>query len=171
MTPTEPSILQRLPGLHDADLLARLARPADYRPDILAAVLAECDRRGLTVPPGAREAAAQALAEARTHPPPASRRRLRQAAAGVLLLGLAAALLLALASGPGTPDPLGRGPLDTKQGLRELEVLGGKGNVLALQLRQALAVLLQGRGLALTVAGLSALLALLLHRLGREPRP
>ncbi len=54
MTPAEPSFLQRLPGLDAADLLARLAHPADYRPDILEAVLAECDRRALSVPPADR---------------------------------------------------------------------------------------------------------------------
>ncbi len=161
---------ERLPAFSDADLRACLARPRDYRAEALAAVLAECARRGLPVTDAERAAVQGALALRAAEGAGPDPHRMRRLARWTLLLGLAAAALIYLTAHPPPPEALGTDPLDTKRYLRELEVLGGKGNVLGLQFRQWFAGLWQGRALAGTVAALSGLLAALFRWLGREPR-
>ena len=162
---------ERLPAFSDAELRACLARPRDYRAEALAAVLAECARRGLPVTDAERAAVQGALALRAAEGAGPDPHRMRRLARWTLILGLAAAALIYLTAHPPPPEPLGTDPLDTKRYLRELEVLGGKGNVLGLQFRQWFAGLWQGRALAGTVAALSGLLAALFRWLGREPRP
>ena len=162
---------ERVPAFSDADLRACLARPGDYRAEALAAVLAECARRGLPVTDAEHAAVQGALAFRAAEGAGPDPHRMRRLARWTLLLGCAAAALIYLTAHPPPPDPLGTDPLDTKRYLRELEVLGGKGNVLGLQFRQWFAGLWQGRALAGTVAVLSGLLAALFCLLGREPRP
>lgn len=55
--------------------------------------------------------------------------------------------------------------------LRQMEVYGGKANVLAYELREWFAGLWHGRALAFTVAGLSALLALAVFGVFPPPPP
>jgi hypothetical protein len=160
--------LQRMPTLSDADLQAYLDRPGDFRPEAVAAAAAELRRRGL----GPSEAVWASLQAALAPPPPpgSSRlaRRMRALSPWVLGLGLAAALLVYGMAGPADPQALG--PLDSKRYLRELEVYGGRANVVALQLREAFAGLWRGRALAGTLAVLSAAASLLLRLAGRPPR-
>lgn len=56
-------------------------------------------------------------------------------------------------------DPLGYEPEDTKRYLRDLEMYGGKANILATQFRRWFGGLWQGRPLAGTLAALTVLLA------------
>ncbi len=81
-------------------------------------------------------------------------------ARGIVLAGLAAALLIFLTAAPATENPLGYRPEDTKRYLREMEIYGGRANVLASEFRQWFEGLWHGRALAFTVAGLSLLFAL-----------
>jgi hypothetical protein len=81
-------------------------------------------------------------------------------AAGILLAGFAAALAIYLTATPPPDNPLGYRPEDSKRYLREMEVYGGKANVLASEFRQWFDGLWHGRSLAFTVACLSVLLAL-----------
>ncbi len=80
-------------------------------------------------------------------------------AAGILCAGCAAALFIYLTAAPPS-DPLGERLEDSKRYLRQMEIYGGKANVLASEIRERFAGLWHGRALAFTVGGLSALLAL-----------
>jgi len=96
--------------------------------------------------------------------PPGGLTRLLQArrnaiAAGILFAGLAAGLLIYLTATP-PDDRLGDRPEDSKQYLRQMEVYGGRANLLASEIREWFDGLWHGRALAFTVACLSALLAL-----------
>jgi hypothetical protein len=86
-------------------------------------------------------------------------RQIRQIVATLLALGLGSALTIYLTAGPTPADPLGYDPLNTKKYLRELELYGGKANVLSVELRQWFSGLWHGRTLAATVAVLTISLA------------
>jgi len=88
------------------------------------------------------------------------RARRKDIAAAIVLAGLIAALAIYLTAAPPSENPLGYNPEDSKEYLRQLEMYGGKANVLAVELRQWFDSLWQGKTLALTVAVLSVLLAL-----------
>jgi hypothetical protein len=162
------SFHQRIPTLSDDQLRGYLDRPGDFRPEAVRAAAEELRRRGLGPTEAEWRALEAALAPAEaTGPDP---RRLRALARWTLVLGLGAAVLIFLTAKPAPPDPLGYDPMDTKRYLRELEVFGGKANILATQFRQWFEGLWEGRNLAYTVAALTGLLAALFRFLGREPR-
>src|ERR1700680_5014027 len=82
---------------------------------------------------------------------------LRTISAAILIGGLAAAIVIYANAGPAPEYPLGSDPEDSKVYLRQLELYGGKANVLAVELRQWFDGLWHGRSLAFTVAVLAAL--------------
>ncbi len=85
----------------------------------------------------------------------------RQAiAAAILVLGFAAGTVLYIAARPAQDDLLREEEEASKVYQRQMEVYGGKANVFASQVREWLAGLWHGKTLGVTVACLSALLAL-----------
>ena len=84
---------------------------------------------------------------------------LRTISAAILIGGLAAAIVIYANAGPAPEYPLGSDLEDSKVYLRQLELYGGKANVLAVELRQWFDGLWHGRSLAFTVAVLAALVA------------
>ncbi|HKF42512.1 MAG TPA: hypothetical protein VKJ00_15025 [Thermoanaerobaculia bacterium] len=85
--------------------------------------------------------------------------RLRFATRAIILVGLAAAVIIYITAGPPPQNPLGYDPLQTKAYRHELEVFGGKANLLVAEFQDWFAGLWQGRQLAYTVAVLSLLAA------------
>ena len=81
-------------------------------------------------------------------------------AAAIVLAGFTTAFAIYLIATPPPDNPLGYRPEDTKQYLREMELYGGKANVLASEFRQWLEGFWYGRSLAFTVAFISVLFAL-----------
>jgi hypothetical protein len=170
-----PTFQARIPALSDAELLNYLAHFQDYRSEAVELALAELERRGLAMATedlarireglGQRHAAAQArlnrsfvtglgsTLEGRLA-------RLRLITGGILAMGLGATLAIYLSAAPNGANPLGFEPEDSKRYLRDVEVYGGKVNLLASQIRDAWNGLWHGRNLAFTVGGLTILLAL-----------
>lgn len=93
----------------------------------------------------------------------------RTIAVTLLSVGLASALTIVLTA-PADPGPDGTGPTDSKRFLREMEVFGGKANLLASEARLGLEGLFQGRALGGTVAVLT-LAAVFLFWLATVPLP
>ena len=87
--------------------------------------------------------------------------RRRFIAAAILAAGLGSALVIYLTATPAPPNPFGYEPEDTKRYLREMEVYGGKANVLASEFRKWFESLWHGRQLAVTVICLTLLLLFL----------
>ena len=86
--------------------------------------------------------------------------RRKPIAAAIVLVGFLAALAIYFTANPPSDNPLGYRPEDTKQYLRQMEMYGGKANVLASEFQQWFDSLWHGKRLAVTVAVLSVLLAL-----------
>ncbi|HEV8117438.1 MAG TPA: hypothetical protein VGQ32_02875 [Thermoanaerobaculia bacterium] len=87
--------------------------------------------------------------------------RLRAATRGIVIAGFAAAVILYITAGPPPQNPLGYDPLQTKAYRHELEVFGGKANVIVAEFQDWFESLWHGRQLAYTVAVLSILAAYL----------
>jgi hypothetical protein len=156
-------------------LLKYLAHFQDYRSEAVEVAMAEVEKRGLTMAGEdlarireglkQRETAAQAqlnrsfvtglggTLETRLA-------RIRLITGGILAMGLGAALAIYLSVAPSGANPLGFEPEDSKRYLRDVEVYGGKVNLLASQIRGAWNGLWHGRSLAFTVGGLTLFLAL-----------
>jgi hypothetical protein len=91
----------------------------------------------------------------------------KAASLGILIAGAIASVAIWLS----TADDLGDDLEETKPYLRQLEVYGGKANLLATQIRHGLYAALHGRGLAWTVLVIAAALALLVQFLFGKPAP
>jgi peptidoglycan/LPS O-acetylase OafA/YrhL len=91
------------------------------------------------------------------------RRRLRRLAAAVAVAGLVVATVIYFAAGPAAENPLGYDPLDTKTYVHDLELYGGKANVLAAEFREWFVGLWQGRDLAFTVGAITLFLVLVIR--------
>ena len=85
--------------------------------------------------------------------------RSRAITRAILVLGFAAAVVIYLTAQPPPGNALGYDPLDTKRYLHDLEVYGGKANVLAAQFRDWFDSLWHGKTLAFTVAVLTMMAA------------
>lgn len=88
---------------------------------------------------------------------------LRRIALAILAAGLASAVVVYVAAGPDADDPAGYDPMQTKTYLHDLELYGGKANVLAAQFREWFTGLWLGRNLAFTIAVLTVLVVLALR--------
>ena len=86
--------------------------------------------------------------------------RVKNLIALILTVGLGSAVLLFMAAQPPAASPLGYDPNDSKRYLRDMEMFGGKANIITSQFREWVGSLFQGRSLAYTVAVLTLLLAL-----------
>ena len=85
--------------------------------------------------------------------------RLRIIAAVILLTGLGSAVLIWLTAGEPPESIPGYYPEDTKKYIHDLELYGGKTNLLASELMGWFGGLWQGRSLAYTVAFLAVAIA------------
>jgi hypothetical protein len=86
--------------------------------------------------------------------------RLKRIVALILIAGFGAAIIVYVTAAPGPVGSTGYDPADSKRDLREMEIYGGKANLLAGELRHWFASLWHGRNLAFTVALLTVALAL-----------
>jgi hypothetical protein len=93
-------------------------------------------------------------------------RLLRLAAITILVVGLWSSVIIYLNAPPTPPNPLGYDPLDTKNYLRELELYGGKMNILVTEFSEWFDGLWHGKNLAFTVAFIAVVLASLCWFLG-----
>lgn len=85
--------------------------------------------------------------------------RLRGGVLAILAVGFASALGIYLTAQPPPANPLGYEPEDTKKYVRDMEVYGGKANLLASEVRHWLGSLWHGKRLAFTVVVLTVIAA------------
>jgi hypothetical protein len=84
--------------------------------------------------------------------------KLRFLSSAVLVAGLLLAVVINIRAGQVADNPLGD-PDDSKQYLRQMELYGGKANVVASDVRQWFGSLWHGKSLAFTVGFLALVLA------------
>ena len=87
------------------------------------------------------------------------------------LVGLGSAAAIYFEAGPEPENPSGYDPRDSKTYLLRMEEIGGKANVLAVQIRQWFSGLWHGRHLAYTVGSLSIFIALAYWFVATHPLP
>jgi hypothetical protein len=95
-------------------------------------------------------------------------KRLYLTAAIILVAGLASAILIYLTAGEAPDSVLGYEPGETKKYLHDLELYGGKANLLASDLMNWFGGLWEGKSLAYTVAFLAVCLSFGIYYVGRH---
>jgi hypothetical protein len=95
--------------------------------------------------------------------------RLRRIRRAILAVGFVSAVAIYVVAGPDDVDPSGYDPMQSKMYLHDLELYGGKANLLAAEFREWFVGLWQGRNLAFTVAFLTVLVVLVMRIVARYP--
>ena len=169
MHPSDDAFYARLFTLSDAELFNYIHHYSHYKGDAVYAALAELRTRGVYVSHDAvseieeyftRQEAQRARL---CHCDP---RWLRWLSYAILTLGLGSAVFLYVTASPPPPHPLGYDPFASKKYVHDLELYGGKINVLAVEFRQWLASLWRGQNLAYTLAFLTVMLSSILWFIG-----
>src|SRR5438552_6427779 len=169
MHPADDLFYVRLLTLSDVEVLSYIHHYSHYKVEAVHAAIAELRTRGLQVSNEELSAIDRYFTrqeQERLLPFHLAPRHLRWLSYGIFLLGLGMAIVLYVTASPPPHDPLGYDPFVSKKYLHELELYGGKVNILAVALHQWLARLWRGKPLAYIIAGLTILVASLLWVLG-----
>jgi hypothetical protein len=165
MPPLDDPFYARLLTLSDAELCTYLQQYMHYKAEAVHAALAELQTRGVYVSDATvAEIDRYFTRHEQQHMRPfhLAPRHLRWLSSIVCILGLGLAVWLYMTAASPSPDPLGYDPFTSKKYVRELELYGGKLNLLAVEFRQWLASLWRGTVLAYTIAVLTLMLSSLL---------
>jgi hypothetical protein len=165
----------RIPTLSDSELEEYLRNYSKYELEAVEAALAELKKRGHRISDDEinsvrisiqnRDAGdldrdpitGIPLAQNRFR---IGRQQIRKIAIMLLVLGLGSATTIYFTAVETPAGPLGFDPLDSKKGLRELEVYGGQANVFSVEIQQWFSSLWHGRTLGVTVGVLTVFFAL-----------
>ena len=169
MPPLDDPFYARLLTLSDAELCPYIEHYAHYKVEAVHAALAELRMRGVYV-------SENTVAEIKRHftrheqqrmrPSPLAPRHLRWLVSGTCILGIGLAIVLSVTAAAPAPHPLGYDPFTSKKYVRELEVYGGKINILAVEFRHWFESLWRGKTLAYIIAFLTLMLSSLLWFMG-----
>jgi hypothetical protein len=80
--------------------------------------------------------------------------------------GIATSVVIYVTAGPPMGHPFGFNPLHTKLYLRELELFGGRGNIMAAEFMEWFVGLWQGKNLSYTIACITVIISILLRFIG-----
>jgi hypothetical protein len=81
-------------------------------------------------------------------------------------VGILISVVIYITARPPMQNPLGYDPLDTKKYLRELELYGGKSNIMATEFREWFVGLWQGKNLSYTIACITVIISTILWFIG-----
>jgi hypothetical protein len=97
--------------------------------------------------------------------------RLRLISYVVFGVGVSISVMIYITARAPMQNPLGYDPLDTKKYLRELELYGGKSNIMAAELMEWLVRLWQGKNLSYTIACITLIISIILWFVGSRTHP
>jgi hypothetical protein len=169
MHPSDDPFYARLLTLPDAELFHYIQHYSRYKVDAVHAAIAELRTRGVPVSQDALSEIARYFMRQeaqRTQLCHCDPRWLRWLSYAIFTLGLGSAVLIYVTASPPPQYPLGYDPFASKKYLRELELYGGKINILAVECRQWFDRLWQGQNLSYTIAFLTVILSYIFWFIG-----
>jgi hypothetical protein len=169
MPPLDDAFYARMLTLSDAELFNYIHQYSRYKAEAVQAAIAELHARGLSLSHDDLSAIDRYLTRNDpqiTRPCLVALRHLRWLSYAMLVLGLLSAVVLYVTASPPPQHPLGYDPFTSKKYVRDLEIYGGKINVIAVAFRQSFSKLWQGKNLAYTIAFLTVVVASLCWYIG-----
>jgi hypothetical protein len=169
MHPLDDAFYARLLTLSDAELFHYIQYYSHYKVEAVHAAIAELLTRGLHVTHDTLAEIEQYFTrqeQQRMRPFNLAPSQLRWLSYVIFTIGIGMAIVIYVTASSTPPHPLGYDPFASKKYVRELEVFGGKINILAVEFRQWFESLWRGKTLAYTIAFLTLMLSSLLWFMG-----
>ena len=178
MTDTE-TFFTRIPTLTNAELLDYVRNSSKYKYEAIDLAVTELRKRGHKFTNDELSAIQDNICHlnieksSQAFPPGRLLKRFRTRhlkciAVLILISGLFASMIIYFTAEPASLNPLGYDPLTIKKYVREMELYGGKLNVLATKFRQWFDGLWHGQPLAFLVSIISIVVSLLLWFIGSQ---
>ena len=169
MHPSDDPFYSRLPTLSDAELFNYTQNYSRYKVDAVQAAIAELRTRGLHL-------SNDELSEIKRYftrkehqlmrPFNLDPSQLRFLSYVIFTLGICIAIFIYVTASPTPHHPLGYDPFASKKYVRDLELYGGKVNILAVEFRQWFDRLWRGQNLSYTIAFITVILSYLFWFIG-----
>jgi hypothetical protein len=161
---TTDTFYTRIPTLSEAELMEYITHYSKYRFEAIEAAAKELRKRGHNISIDELNTIQKNILNKNDYTPNCIKRlatHSKSIVIMILVVGLSSSVIVYLSDRSAAPNPLGYNPLDTKKYLRELEVYGGKVNILATELREWYGGLWHGKPLAFTIVFITVILAFL----------
>jgi len=173
MNPKHDTFYSRIPTLSDDELFNYITRYSCYKIEAVQLAITELRRRGFKLSDDdlSNIETFFRLKSKPTHRPhyfnPGLLRLISYVTFGA---GILISAVIYFTAGPPAEHPFGYNPMNTKLFLRELELFGGKGNILAAEFREWFVGLWQGKHLSYTIACITVIISIVLWFAGSRKR-
>jgi len=169
MNPSDDTFYSRLRTLSDAELFNYTQHYARYKVEAVQAAITELRTRGFHLSNdelSAIESYFTLKETQRTRLFNCDPRWLRLLSYAIFTIGILSAVFTYVTASPPPQHPLGYDPFASKKYLRDLELYGGKINILAVEFRQWLDRLWRGQNLSYTIAFITVILSYIFWFIG-----
>ncbi len=169
MSPQNDTFYSRIPTLSNDELLNYITHYSRYKLEAVRLAAAELRSRGINLSDDELsniEAFFRFKSNRARRPPYFNPGLLRRMSYVIFCAGIFISGVIYGTAGPPAENPFGYNPMSTKIFLRELELFGGKSNILAAEIREWFVGLWQGRNLSFTIACITIILSITLWFMG-----
>jgi hypothetical protein len=163
------SFYSRIPTLSDDELLNYITHYSHYKIEAVQLAVTELRKRGFILSDDELsniEAFLSSKSKPIRRPPYFNPGRFRLISYVIFSVGIVISAVIYITARPPAEHPFGYNPMKTKVFLRELELYGGKGNIMAAELREWFFGLWQGKNLSFTIACITVIISIILWYIG-----
>ena len=169
MNPQNDSFYSRIPALSNDELFNYITHYSRYKIEAVQLAVTELRRRGIILSDDELsniDAFFNLKSSRKRRPPYFNPDQLRWISYVIFGAGILISVVIYVTARPPMEHPFGYNPMNTKIFLRELELYGGKGNILAAEFREWFVGLWQGKNLSYTIAGITVVISVILRFMG-----
>jgi hypothetical protein len=169
MNPQNDTFYSRIPTLSNDELFNYITHYSRYKIEAVQLAVTELRRRGFILSDNELsniETFFSLKSNKIRRPPYFNPGLFRLISYVIFSVGIVISVVIYVTARPPTEHPFGFNPLHTKLYLRELELFGGKGNIMAAELMEWFAGLWQSKNLSYTVACITVIISIILWFIG-----
>lgn len=169
MNQTDDSFYTRIPSLSVPELFKYIDNYSGYKPEAVQLSITELKRRGHHLP-DEKMAEIEKFFASSSNPSTRSfsldTSRFRSIAVLIFFIGMLSSIVIFFTDHPASENFLGYDPTDNKMYLHDLQVFGGKINIIAVEFTRWFYGLWQGKTLSYTVALITVVVASIFWAVG-----
>src|SRR5215510_14199573 len=172
MNPSDDTFYARISTLSDSELFNYTKNYSHYKVEAVQAAIAELRTRGFPLSHDKLLEIEMYFAhkdEQITRPFHFDPRQLRFLSYAIFIIGILSSVFIYFKSYSAPQNPLGYNPLDSKKYLHDLELYGGKINVMAVEFLQWFDKLWQGKNLSYIIAFITVIISSIFWFIGSHP--